>query len=152
MLGTNLWGILFVVLVLIGFVFVVKQLIGLWTVYFRRLAAQNDIKGEVPSWTLPTVLTILIVGTLIAFATVGWSIVIGITANSSSYENPAELAAKEKILQSKAPTNEEIDAAKNDLKSRAEEKPHADALSSFDKAMKNEAEKIRQRNQKEDGK
>jgi hypothetical protein len=145
--GTNVWGPLFVIVSLIGVVLVIKILSHIWHGYLSAWECSEDSDGIVPppSWVSPTIATICVVGGLVVCMTLGWNAVMGVTSNLSSYENPAEVEARKKTQQSKAPTKDEMDAAKDDLKARSDEKPHATALSSFDKAMQDEAEKIRQR-------
>jgi uncharacterized iron-regulated membrane protein len=153
--GTNVWGPLFVIAGLIFLVVVIKVLIGIWTRYATLVEKTQKMAQDTPqvlfptpSWVPPTISTILIVGGFIVICTLGWNAVMGITSNVSTYENPAEVELNKKIRQSKPPTKQEVDAAKEELKQRADEQPHQAAISSFDKAMEAEAAKIRQRSMK----
>ena len=79
-------------------------------------------------------------------ATLGGNGIVQQTANSSDYKNPAEVREHKKIQGSELPSSPALDEARAELKTRQQDKPHQQAIESFDEKMAKEAEKIRQRN------
>jgi hypothetical protein len=143
--GTNVYSVLFYVGAFIAFVVGVNYLMNLWrsfTVSTQNATSKNE---PMPSWVPPTIKTALVAGVMIVVFNLGWNMMQSVTTHSSNYQNPAEVAEKKKVQESKLPSTEEINATRINQRQRSEIKPHKDALDSFDKSMQEEAEKIQKR-------
>jgi hypothetical protein len=143
--GTSLYSTLLIAGAIIVAALLVAYLIKVWTKFDKAFQAANYEGKDLPPWTSPVVTTIIVGVALIALVTLAWNLKQGVTTNMSDYKSPAEIAEQKKILEAKPQTVEEADKMRSDQKDRAEIKPHASALESFDAKMKQEAEKIKRR-------
>jgi len=66
-------------------------------------------------------------------------------ATTTDYENPQQKQRNKKIVETKAPIEEQIEENSNKERNRLVEL-HKDKLNAFDEAMKKETEKIKERN------
>lgn len=144
--GTNVYSVVFILVALIVAVLAINWLYKLWLEYSKRAQTANENSKPLPNVVAPVIATLVVVTIYICVVTLGWSALQGFTTNMSHYVNPHEAAEQKAVDESTAPTKDEMDQTRAEQKVRAQEKPHQEALSSFDEAMKREADKIRQRN------
>ncbi len=145
--GTNLYGLVFCLAAAIGLVFLVRFIYRQWKDYLDRaeLAESSVPPTALPSPVGPIVTTLVVVGLFICVSILSWNILQGITTNSSNYRSAGEISEQKMVDDAQMPTNDQLDQARADLKSRAETVPHEQALDNFDAKMKEEADKIRRR-------
>lgn len=143
--GTTVWGPLFVIGVLVALILVAYVLTNMWRKFATNVEKADRVGGPAPSWTNPVIVTVVVLGLYVVGLTLGWNVLQDVTTNISTYKSPAEVAEEKRVKEAQLPTKEEMDKTRQELKERAEVKPHQTAIESFDEKMKREAEKIKQR-------
>ena len=144
--GTNIWSVVFWIAAIVVAVGIASPLINMWRRYVQVAAKAIEKDVPIPPWVGPTVTTVVAIGVYILVATLGWNAMNNITTSRSEYQSSAEIQEQKKVQESQLPSTEELDAARDAQKERAQTKPHQKALESFDESMGREADKIRQRN------
>ncbi len=139
------YSVMYYAVVVIALVFVASYLFGVWKKYSMDFQNSLDENKEIPAWTTPAVRTVIVVAIFILACTWGWNMKQSMTANVSTYENPDEKADQKSVSETSLPANEELDRVRAEQKVRANTKPHEEAIDSFSKRMREEAEKIRKR-------
>jgi predicted PurR-regulated permease PerM len=136
----------FVLVLVVVAILIAWPTFNMWRRFTKRVTEAIEKNVEPPSPVGAAVTTVLVVGGFILLSTMGWSQIATHTTNSSDYKNPAEVREQKKVQESELPSSPALDAARAEQKARQQDKPHQQAISSFDDAMAKEAEKIRQRN------
>jgi len=142
--GTNVYSVIYYAGAAILLLILVAYLVKVWRGFSKDLDESMEKQTKAPSWVPPSIKTILAITFFIVVATFGWNALQGVTTNASDYQNPAEQAEKKEVMESKPPSQEEMDKVRSSQK-RNEEAAHSDALSSFEESMQKEADKIKKR-------
>jgi len=145
-------GPLFYIGAIILSLLIAAALIPMWKSFFNKLAQAARGSGDYPSWVRPAITTVAIVGLAIVGLSHGWNVMQGVTSNSSSYNSKEENAYRHQALESKLPSDDQLEETKVDTKERAETRPHQKALDDFDAKMQIEAKRIKQRSLSGDSK
>lgn len=131
---------------------IAAALIPMWKSFFNKLAQVERGSGDYPSWVGPAITTVVIVGLTTVGLCYGWNVMHSMTSNSSNYKSTEETSYRHQALESKMPSNEQLEKNRADVKERFETRPHQKVLDDFDAKMKIEAEKIKQRSLSGDSK
>ena len=153
---TMLTGPIFGICSTVMVILVVYSLFLLWKTYARRFKKyqetfnslpaekKNEAKSLQPSFLFPLVMTVFVVGSFVLLVVSSWSFLQTVTTTQSNYESPAAIEYNKKVMETKAPTLEQMEEAKAKI-DKPQAEAHQKALSNFDSAMEAEAKKIRQR-------
>ena len=146
MTGTNVWSAVFVFCALAALALLLQPLTSMWRRYFHFATVAIETKAQPPSWTGPLVTTILAVGVYAMAVTLGWNAMVNATTSTEvRYVDPQAVEEQKAVVESQLPSPDELDQARALQKERQQTRSHEEALSAFDKAMEQEAKKIRQR-------
>lgn len=144
MTGNSVWSVIFTLVVSIAVLFVASRLVAAWYRFAQKVNASNEAGGPFPPVVGLLAATIATIGIFILVVTLGWNAMVRTTTTMSTYKSPAETQEQQKVMESKMPTAEELDQARDDQKQR-QVKTHKEALDAFDQAAEREAKKIKQR-------
>ena len=146
-MGTTLYSTIYYGAAVVVVLLAVRWLTSVWKHYSQLT---NDDMSDNRALSMPAnkpiVKTVAIVVGLIVVLVGGWNIKQSLTTNISTYQNPAELSDQKKVEESQLPTQEQMDQKRVEQKEKQDIKPQKDAFDSFDEQMKQEAQKIRDRN------
>ena len=148
-IGTNIYGVLFVVVALVIGIFMIAYLKNMWQRYIRDVKSAFEANKEIPSWLSEAVLTILVVGSFVVILTLGWNVMQRAMVNMSTYKSPAEISEQKKVFGSETPSREEMDKVRSKQRQQTDVKPQDDAFDAFNEKMRIEADKIRNRSLQE---
>jgi len=102
---------------------------------------KNKSRSNIVLWVIAAIIMIALLAFVI---TGGWTLKQKYMTSLPKYQNPQDRESKRKLMATTAPSQEELQRKKAEMKEK-DEKRHEKALSDYEKSMKKEHKKIKNR-------
>ncbi len=131
-------------------IIIASALFATWKKFFVRAEAEDEhVRPTHSEWTTKVVVSFMLVAVFLLVCIVGYTHINDLYAYPKAEQNPAEVQHIEDMQSHVSASDEELEAKSDAQETKRYGERHEKALSSFEEAMQQEAQKIKDRNDPE---